>query len=146
MAADGNTSQLVGIVTLLGAAVVGVPLFKRLGLGAVLGYLAAGLVIGPFGMGLLTDAQTIIHVAELGVVMFLFVIGLEMKPSHLWGLRGQIFGLGSMQVVLSALLLTGVGVSFGFPWQVAFVEVAHDALEIGRRRRNLAASQQEWPL
>ncbi len=124
MAADGNTSQLVGIVTLLGAAVVGVPLFKRLGLGAVLGYLAAGLVIGPFGMGLLTDAQTIIHVAELGVVMFLFVIGLEMKPSHLWGLRGQIFGLGSMQVVLSALLLTGVGVSFGFPWQVAFVSGA----------------------
>lgn len=124
MAADGNTSQLVGIVTLLGAAVVGVPLFKRLGLGAVLGYLAAGLVIGPFGMGLLTDAQTIIHVAELGVVMFLFVIGLEMKPSHLWGLRGQIFGLGSMQVVLSALLLTGVGVSFGFPWQVAFISGA----------------------
>ena len=124
MAADGNTSQLVGIVTLLGAAVVGVPLFKRLGLGAVLGYLAAGLVIGPFGMGLLTDAQTIIHVAELGVVMFLFVIGLEMKPSHLWGLRGQIFGLGSMQVVLSALLLTGVGLAFGFPWQVAFISGA----------------------
>ncbi|MEG3001583.1 MAG: monovalent cation:proton antiporter-2 (CPA2) family protein [Comamonas sp.] len=124
MAADGNTSQLVGIVTLLGAAVVGVPLFKRLGLGAVLGYLAAGLVIGPFGLGLLTDAQTIIHVAELGVVMFLFVIGLEMKPSHLWGLRGQIFGLGSMQVVLSALLLTGVGMAFGFPWQVAFISGA----------------------
>ena len=124
MAADGNTSQLVGIVTLLGAAVVGVPLFKRLGLGAVLGYLAAGLVIGPFGLALLTDAQTIIHVAELGVVMFLFVIGLEMKPSHLWGLRGQIFGLGSMQVVLSALLLTGVGLAFGFPWQVAFISGA----------------------
>lgn len=124
MAADGNTSQLVGIVTLLGAAVVSVPLFKRLGLGAVLGYLAAGLVIGPFGLGLLTDAQTIIHVAELGVVMFLFVIGLEMKPSHLWGLRGQIFGLGSMQVVLSALLLTGVGLAFGLPWQVAFISGA----------------------
>ena len=124
MAADGNTSQLVGIVTLLGAAVVGVPLFKRLGLGAVLGYLAAGLVIGPIGLALLTDAQTIIHVAELGVVMFLFVIGLEMKPSHLWGLRGQIFGLGSMQVVLSALLLTGVGLAFGFPWQVAFISGA----------------------
>lgn len=124
MAADGNTSQLVGIVTLLGAAVIGVPLFKRLGLGAVLGYLAAGLVIGPFGLGLLTDAQTIIHVAELGVVMFLFVIGLEMKPSHLWGLRGQIFGLGSMQVVASALLLTGVGMVFGFSWQVAFISGA----------------------
>lgn len=124
MAAEGSASQLVGIVTLLGAAVIGVPLFKRLGLGAVLGYLAAGLVIGPFGLGLLTDAQTIIHVAELGVVMFLFVIGLEMKPSHLWGLRGQIFGLGSMQVVLSALLLTGVGIAFGFSWQVAFVSGA----------------------
>ncbi|MEG0938719.1 MAG: monovalent cation:proton antiporter-2 (CPA2) family protein [Comamonas sp.] len=124
MAAEGSASQLVGIVTLLGAAVIGVPLFKRLGLGAVLGYLAAGLAIGPFGLGLLTDAQTIIHVAELGVVMFLFVIGLEMKPSHLWGLRGQIFGLGSMQVVLSALLLTGVGIAFGFPWQIAFVSGA----------------------
>ena len=124
MAEEGSASQLVGIVTLLGAAVIGVPLFKRLGLGAVLGYLAAGLAIGPFGLGLLTDAQTIIHVAELGVVMFLFVIGLEMKPSHLWGLRGQIFGLGSMQVVLSALLLTGVGIAFGFPWQVAFVSAS----------------------
>lgn len=105
MAAEANANQLVGIVTLLG-------------------YLAAGLVIGPFGLGLLTDAQTIIHVAELGVVMFLFVIGLEMKPSHLWGLRGQIFGLGSMQVVASALLLTGVGLAFGFAWQVAFVSAA----------------------
>ena len=124
MAAEGSASQLVGIVTLLGAAVIGVPLFKRLGLGAVLGYLAAGLAIGPFGMGLLTDAQTIIHVAELGVVMFLFVIGLEMKPSHLWSLRGQIFGLGSMQVVLAATLLTGVGIAFGFPWQVAFISGA----------------------
>ena len=76
MTAEGNAGQLVGIVTLLGAAVVAVPLFKRLGLGAVLGYLAGGLIIGPFGLGLVTDAQTIIHVAELGVVMFLFVIWL----------------------------------------------------------------------
>src|SRR5256885_16914965 len=76
---------------------------------SVLGYLAAGLAIGPYGLGLVTDAQTILHVAELGVVMFLFVIGLEMKPSHLWDLRGQIFGLGSLQVVVCALLLTGVG-------------------------------------
>ena len=103
---------------------VAVPLFKRLGLGAVLGYLAAGLAIGPYGLGLVTDAQTILHVAELGVVMFLFVIGLEMKPSHLWDLRGQIFGLGSLQVVVCALLLTGVGMAFGFPWQVAFVSGA----------------------
>lgn len=124
MAADGNTSQLIGVVTLLGAAVIGVPLFKRLGLGAVLGYLAAGLAIGPFGMGLITNPQTILHVAELGVVMFLFVIGLEMKPSHLWGLRGQIFGLGSLQVALCAALLTAVGMAFGFGWKVAFVSGA----------------------
>ncbi|MGE8319914.1 MAG: cation:proton antiporter, partial [Comamonas sp.] len=96
MATEGNASQLVGVVTLLGAAVVAVPLFKRLGLGSVLGYLAAGLAIGPYGLALVADPGTILHVAELGVVMFLFVIGLEMKPSHLWDLRGQIFGLGSL--------------------------------------------------
>lgn len=121
MATEGDASQLIGMVTLLGAAVVAVPLFKRAGLGSVLGYLAAGLVIGPYGLSLIADARTILHVAELGVVMFLFIIGLEMKPSHLWNLRGQIFGLGSLQVVLCALLLTGVGVAAGFPWQAAFV-------------------------
>lgn len=85
MAAEG-ASQLVSVVTLLGAAiiaVIAVPIFKRLGLGSVLGYLAAGLAIGPFGLKLFSDPQAIIHVAELGVVMFLFIIGLEMKPSHL---------------------------------------------------------------
>ncbi|MDO4430465.1 MAG: monovalent cation:proton antiporter-2 (CPA2) family protein [Lonepinella koalarum] len=120
MAAEG-ASQLVNVVTLLSAAVIAVPLFKKLGLGSVLGYLAAGLAVGPFGLKLFSDPQAIIHLAELGVVMFLFIIGLEMKPSHLWGLRRQIFGLGSAQVILSAILLTGVGLLLGFPWQVAFV-------------------------
>ncbi len=124
MTSEGDASQLIGLVTLLGAAVLAVPLFKRLGLGSVLGYLAAGLAIGPYGLGLMADAGTILHVAELGVVMFLFIIGLEMKPSHLWNLRGQIFGLGSLQVVVCALLLTGVGIGFGFPWPVAFVSGA----------------------
>ena len=123
MAAEG-AGDLVRVVSLLGAAVVAVPLFKRLGLGSVLGYLAAGLAIGPFGLKLVTDSQAIIHIAEFGVVMFLFVIGLEMKPSHLWGLRRQIFGLGSLQVVVCAILLTGVGLLYGFPWQVSFVGAA----------------------
>lgn len=123
MAAEG-ASQLVSVVALLGAAVIAVPLFKRLGLGSVLGYLAAGLFIGPFGLGLFHDPQSIIHVAELGVVMFLFVIGLEMKPSHLWSLRHQIFGLGSLQVILAAFILTLVGMAFGFAWQVAFVSAS----------------------
>ena len=91
MAAEG-AGDLIRVVALLGAAVVAVPLFKRIGLGSVLGYLAAGLVIGPFGLHIIHDPQAIIHLAEFGVVMFLFVIGLEMKPSHLWSLRRQIFG------------------------------------------------------
>lgn len=121
MAVEGSAGDLLKVVTLLGAAVVAVPLFKRIGLGSVLGYLAAGLAIGPFGMGLISDPATILHTAELGVVMYLFVIGLEMQPSHLWSLRKAIFGLGSMQVVVCGLLLTGVGLAFGFPLGVSFV-------------------------
>ena len=112
------------VIIMLAGIGVAVPLFKRLGLGSVLGYLAAGLAIGPFGLKLVTDSHAIIHIAEFGVVMFLFVIGLEMKPSHLWGLRRQIFGLGSLQVVVCAILLTGVGLLYGFPWQVSFVGAA----------------------
>ena len=121
MAAEGSSFDLIQVVSLLGAAVVAVPLFKRLGLGSVLGYLAAGLAIGPYGLALVTDSHSIIHIAEFGVVMFLFVIGLEMKPSHLWGLRRQIFGLGSLQVVISAILLTIVGTLFGASWEVSFI-------------------------
>ena len=100
MSAEASGNDLVQVVALLAAGVVAVPLFKRLGLGSVLGYLTAGLVIGPFGLGLFTDPQAILHVAELGVVMFLFVIGLEMQPSRLWGLRREIFGLGAAQVLV----------------------------------------------
>ena len=121
MAAEGSSFDLIQVVSLLGAAVVAVPLFKRLGLGSVLGYLAAGLAIGPYGLALVTDSHSIIHIAEFGVVMFLFVIGLEMKPSHLWGLRRQIFGLGSLQVVICAILLTIVGTLFGASWEVSFI-------------------------
>ena len=121
MSAQGSTGDLIQVVTLLGAAVVAVPIFRRLGLGSVLGYLAAGLAIGPFGIGLFDDPQSILHTAELGVVMFLFVIGLEMRPSHLWSLRREIFGLGSLQVVVCGALLTCVGIAFGFPLGVSFV-------------------------
>ena len=113
MAVEAGASELVKVVALLGAAVVMVPLFRRLGLGSVLGYLAAGLAIGPFGFGWFSDPQAILHVAELGVVMFLFVIGLEMRPSHLWSLRSEIFGLGTLQIVVCGALLTGVGMVLG---------------------------------
>jgi glutathione-regulated potassium-efflux system protein KefB len=121
MAAEGATSDLIQVVALLGAAVVAVPIFRRAGLGSVLGYLAAGLVIGPFGFGLFTDSESILHIAELGVVMLLFVIGLEMEPSRLWALRREIFGLGVAQVVVCGALLTGIGIVFGLPKSVAFV-------------------------
>ncbi|UFN50176.1 monovalent cation:proton antiporter-2 (CPA2) family protein [Roseomonas sp. OT10] len=121
MAAEGTGSELVQVVALLGAGVVAVPLFQRLGLGSVLGYLAAGLAIGPFGLGLFSDPQAIIHTAELGVVMFLFVIGLEMQPSHLWHLRKEIFGLGVAQVAACGLLLTGLLMLFGLSPAIAFV-------------------------
>lgn len=114
-------SELVKVVVLLGAGVLAVPLFKRLGLGSVLGYLAAGLAIGPFGLGFFTEAATILHVAELGVVMFLFVIGLEMQPTRLWKLRREIFGLGLMQVVVCGALLTLVGMVAGLKPPVAFI-------------------------
>ncbi len=113
--------DLVPIVALLGAGVLAVPLFRRLGLGSVLGYLAAGLILGPSGIGLISDPAAILAAAELGVVMFLFIIGLEMEPAKLWALRKQIFGLGVIQVVGCAALLTGVGVLLGFAPVVAFV-------------------------
>ncbi len=121
MAAESHGFDLIPTVALLGAAVVAVPIFKRLGLGSVLGYLTAGLVIGPFGIGLFTDPGSILQVAELGVVMLLFIIGLEMKPSRLWNLRREIFGLGVAQVAVCAALLTGVGILAGFSPAMAFV-------------------------
>jgi glutathione-regulated potassium-efflux system protein KefB len=108
-------------VALLATAVVAAPLFRRLGLGSVLGYLAAGLAIGPYGLGLFNDPKNILHVAELGVVMFLFLIGLEMRPAKLWNLRKEIFGLGAAQVFACAALLTLAGVAAGLPWAAAFV-------------------------
>ncbi|WP_035610175.1 monovalent cation:proton antiporter-2 (CPA2) family protein [Hylemonella gracilis] len=116
VAAAGGAAHgpnLVPMVTLLAAAVIAVPLFKRLGLGAVLGYLAAGLLIGPSVLGLIDDPATILQTAELGVVMFLFIVGLEMRPAHLWQMRRQIFGLGVLQVGLAMALLTPVGVVIG---------------------------------
>ncbi|WP_421730748.1 monovalent cation:proton antiporter-2 (CPA2) family protein [Brevundimonas sp.] len=108
-------------VALLGAAVVAVPLFRKFGLGSVLGYLAAGVVIGPYALGLIGDAEAILHVAEMGVVIFLFIIGLEMRPAKLWKLRKEIFGLGAAQVIACGLLLTAAAMVFGVAPAVAFI-------------------------
>lgn len=104
-----------------GAAVIIVPIFRRLGLGAVLGYLAAGALIGPYGLKLFTDVGAIIHTAELGVVLLLFIIGLELQPSRLWTMRNAVFGLGGAQVAVTGLLLTGVATGLGLSLRSAIV-------------------------
>ena len=121
MSSAEGPNDLLRVVELLAVAVVAVPIFRRIGLGSVLGYLAGGLAIGPYGLGWLSEPESILHVAELGVVMFLFVIGLEMRPSHLWGLRREIFGLGALQVVACTAVLTGVAMAFGLSPAIAFV-------------------------
>lgn len=120
MAAEAGLN-LGQAVTLLGAGVGAALLFRRLGLGSVLGYLGAGLLIGPSVLGLFDEPETILHVAELGVVMLLFLIGLEMRPAKLWALRRELFGLGLTQVVLCIALLTGLGVAAGLAWPVALI-------------------------
>ncbi|SMF76862.1 monovalent cation:proton antiporter-2 (CPA2) family protein [Allosphingosinicella indica] len=119
--ADVEGVNLNYAVALLGAGVAAVPLFTRLGLGSVLGYLAAGLLVGPFALAVVTDAQTVLHVAEIGVVLFLFIIGLEMRPRRLWTLRRAIFGLGAAQVLTCGALLTLLAVAAGFTPAVAFI-------------------------
>ncbi len=121
MTAEASGTELIQVVALLTAGVVAVPIFRRMRLGSILGYLAAGLVIGPFGLRIFSEPEAILHVAELGVVMFLFIIGLEMRPSRLWGLRGEIFGLGALQVGLCSLLLTLVGIIGGFSPAMSFI-------------------------
>ncbi|MDH3596312.1 MAG: monovalent cation:proton antiporter-2 (CPA2) family protein [Rhodospirillales bacterium] len=105
----------------LGAAVLAVPLSKRAGLGSVLGYLAAGAVIGPSVLGLISDVEAILHFAEFGVVLLLFVIGLELQPGRLWVMRKSIFGLGGAQVLLTAALLALGGAALGLPFVASVV-------------------------
>lgn len=117
--ADTNALPLtVQVIILLGAALFFAPIFKKLGLGTVLGYLAAGTVLGalPFKV---SDGDALLHFAELGIVFLLFIIGLELKPSRLWKLRHGIFGIGFLQVALSAIILGAICLLLGFSWQIS---------------------------
>jgi monovalent cation:proton antiporter-2 (CPA2) family protein len=106
-------SLLLEVTIYLAAAIIAVPISKRLGFGSVLGYLAAGISIGPFGLGLIQDAEHILHFSEFGVVLLLFIIGLELQPSRLWVLRRMVFVLGSAQVFLCALLIGLIASLYG---------------------------------
>ncbi|XNO30924.1 glutathione-regulated potassium-efflux system protein KefB (plasmid) [Vibrio alginolyticus] len=108
-------------VVFLSAAVIAVPIAQRLGLGSVLGYLLAGVLIGPWGLGLISDVDAILHFAELGVVLLLFLIGLELNPKKLWQMRGPILGLGGAQVVVTTAVIGSVVSMFGVSMQVSLV-------------------------
>jgi glutathione-regulated potassium-efflux system ancillary protein KefC len=114
-----HTGWLTTSLVYLAAAVIAVPLARALGLGSIIGYLGAGIVIGPWGLKLVTDAQTILSVAEFGVVLMLFLVGLELDPKRLWAMRRPIFGWGTAQVGASAALMAAVAMAFGVPWTVA---------------------------
>lgn len=103
------------------SAVIAVPLFKRLGLGSVLGYLAAGSLLGPWGLRVMTDVKSVLGFSEFGVVLLLFVIGLELQPSRLWSMRKAVFGLGSAQLLGTAFILALIGLALGYPFSVSLV-------------------------
>lgn len=117
----GGGSALFELLVIMAAAALFVPLATRAGLSSILGYLAAGAAIGPWGLGLIGAVEEIRHVAEFGVVFLLFIIGIEMKPARLWIMRRQVFGLGGLQVMLSGIAIGGAGWLLGLPGPVAVV-------------------------
>ncbi|WP_312980528.1 glutathione-regulated potassium-efflux system protein KefC [Atlantibacter sp.] len=114
-----DSHTLIQALIYLGSAALIVPIAVRLGLGSVLGYLIAGCLIGPWGLRLVTDAESILHFAEIGVVLMLFVIGLELDPQRLWKLRASVFGGGVLQMAACGLALGGFCVALGLSWKIA---------------------------
>jgi len=114
-------SLLTETLIYLLAAVIAVPISRKLGFGSVLGYLAAGIIIGPFGLAFISDADHILHFAELGVVFLLFIVGLELKPARLWVMRRMVFGLGAAQVLISAAVIAALAAVLGLSRNAAIV-------------------------
>ena len=116
-----GSGLLFNFLVFLSAAVIVVPLFARIGLGSVLGYLVAGICIGPWGLGLIKNVSDILHFSEIGVVLLLFLIGLELAPRKLWPMRRAIFGIGGMQVLVTAALICAAGMLLGANWRIALI-------------------------
>ncbi|MFZ4702688.1 MAG: glutathione-regulated potassium-efflux system protein KefC [Candidatus Methylumidiphilus sp.] len=140
-----DSSFLMHLMIYLGAAVVIVPFAKKSGLGSVLGYLLAGLSIGPSGLGLISRAEDVLHFAEFGVVIMLFLVGLELAPRRLWELRGPILGMGGIQVLATTLVLTAFALLLGMDWRVGIIasmglalSSTAIALQIFRERNQMA--------
>lgn len=116
-----ESSFLLQGIIYLSAAIIAVPISKRIGLGSVLGYLLAGVAIGPWGFGLINEVETVLHFAEFGVVMMLFLIGLELNLAKLWQLRVPVFLLGGAQVLVTLLITWGLSLAFNLQWQIGLV-------------------------
>lgn len=116
-----ETHYIIDILILLTAAIIAVPLFQRLGLGAVLGFLVAGALVGPWGLGFIVAVDEIRHLAEFGVVFLLFIIGIELKPSRLWIMRRSVFGLGTAQVLTTGTVITLAALTLGLSTRSALV-------------------------
>ena len=114
-------SLILEAAVFLAAAIVVVPLFRRLGLGDVLGFLCAGVLIGPSGLAIIDDPDDVLHFAELGVVFLLFIIGLELQPARLWVFRNLMFGLGTLQLLITNAVFAGIARFFGLDWPAAIV-------------------------
>ena len=131
----------------LAAAMLAVPIARLLGLGAIIGYLGAGIVIGPWGLGLVTEPQALLEFAEFGVVLMLFLVGLELEPRRLWAMRRPIFGGGSVQLLGSAGLMAGIALLAGVPGPWAVVAglglgISSTAIGLGAlAERNLMATR-----
>ncbi|WP_316859460.1 monovalent cation:proton antiporter-2 (CPA2) family protein [uncultured Cohaesibacter sp.] len=121
MAAPSDALFFSEAIVYLGAAVIAVPIAKKLGVGAIIGYLVAGIIIGPYALGAIKSVETVTPIAELGVVLLLFVLGLELNPNRLWRMKSDIFGLGSSQILLTGFVLSGILTSFGLSRDVAMV-------------------------
>lgn len=115
-----NQNLLLNVFIFLSAACVMVPIASRFKLGSVIGYLIVGILIGPFGLKLIGNAKQIMHFAEFGVIMMLFLIGLELEPAKLWKLRKLIVGLGGLQVIITTAVLTSIGILLGYDWRASF--------------------------
>jgi len=116
-----HSSWITGSLVYLAAAVLAVPIARFFGLGSIIGYLGAGILIGPWGLKLVTRPEDMLQIAEFGVVLMLFLVGLELEPQRLWSLRKPIFGWGNVQLFGSALLLAGVALACGVDWRLAIV-------------------------
>jgi len=115
------TTYLDQTLVFIGSAIVMVPIFHRLGFGSVLGYLIAGIVVGPFGLGLIHEAESVMHFAELGVVLLLFIIGLEIQPPKLWAMRKSLLGLGGLQILACGIVFFSISYALGFSLVTSFV-------------------------